>query len=226
MRKRRAIIFNYSERDQKALKLFFDVKGYETNILRQPSVCPIYSLHEAETCSGPLVCCDIMVVVDDVTNRKGLDLLLAQLRCGCKLNPRNKAIISKMLTDDQRAAVKAMGTTVIYNPIDFGELEAWVQGCQKRMDLSQRLAVKRKAPRQACNLKIRYRALNGDADGQACALNVSTCGICIKTTDCLKLRQVLHLWSEEPRISEDAEVRWIQKAEDRTYLVGLTFCVA
>jgi hypothetical protein len=55
---------------------------------------------------------------------------------------------------------------------------------------------------------------------------VSTCGICIKTTDCLKLRQVLHLWSEEPRISEDAEVRWIQKAEDRTYLVGLTFCVA
>jgi hypothetical protein len=121
-----------------------------------------------------------------------------------------------------------MGAKVFRDPLDIGEFEAWVKSRRTLMDLSLPLAIRRKALRRTCpaDMKIRYRVLKRDAAFQARALNESTCGICIKTRHVLKLRQVIHLWSEESPLSEDAEVRWIQKDGDGTHLIGLTFCVA
>ncbi len=207
------------------MKLFFDAKGYETMVVMEPLFCPVYDKDGNDPCPSSRFCCDILIV-DDGPRMDGVRLLTAQFSHGCKLTSRNKAMISGMLTDDQRDAVKAMGMAIFCNPLDFRELESWVHDCQKRMDLTKPLAGKRTAPRQTCNIEVRYRALNDDAGYHARALNISRCGICIKTPHRLKHRQVIHLWSAEPCISEDAEVRWMQKSGDGMYLAGLTFCVA
>jgi hypothetical protein len=122
--------------------------------------------------------------------------------------------------------VQAMGAKVFH--LNSDEFEVWVESCRPMMDLSLPLAIKRKAVRRACpaDMKIHYRILKTSEVLQARALNESTCGICIKTQRALEPSQVIHLWSEEPSLSEDAEVRWIQKVEDGTHLIGLTFCVA
>ena len=95
------------------------------------------------------------------------------------------------------------------------------------MDLTVPLAVMRKALRRTCapEAEVHYRVLQEGAVGQARALNLSSCGICIRTPQELKLQQIIHLWSEEPLLSEDAEVRWIHPVGDGTLLAGLTFCV-
>jgi hypothetical protein len=138
------------------------------------------------------------------------------------------AIISDVPGEGRKDLIKATGAKVFRNPLDSGEFEAWVKSCRTLMDLSMPLAIRRKALRRTCSaeMEVRYRALKKGEIHKARALNVSSCGICIKTQHTLQPRQVVHLWADEPPLSEVAEVRWTQKAEDGTHLIGLTFCVA
>jgi hypothetical protein len=223
MRKPRVIIFYDGAETKKALKRFFDVRGYERVVVAQSEFCPFYSPHS----SGSRVCCDMVVVVEKREHRKAGQILISQSHLDCRLKPCNRAVITKG-HGGQGDVVKATGAKVFRDPLDIDEFEAWVRGCEPLMHLSLPLAIRRKAPRRACpaDTKVHYRVLKrGNEILRAYALNESSCGICIKTRHMLKPGQVLHLWSEEPLLSEDAEVRWVQKVEDGTHLIGLTFCV-
>ncbi len=224
MRKPRVIIFYDGAETKKALKRFFDARGYERTVVAQSEFCPFY----ASPGTGGRVCCDIVVVVEKGQRKNADEILISQTYHDCRLKPSNRAIISDVPGAGQRDVVKAMGAVVFRNPLDIGEFEAWVQSCRTLMDLSIPLVIRRKVLRRTCpaDMKIHYRVLKRGEVLQARALNESSCGICIKTRHTLKPRQVIHLWSEEPPLSEDAEVRWIQKVEDGTHLIGLTFCVA
>ncbi len=224
MRKRRIIIFDDGARTQSALKLFFDARGYETMVIIDPQFCPVYA-SKGETCCPRARLCSDVIIVDDGPRMNGIRLLTAQFYHGCLLAPHHKAIISRIVSGHLQDAVKAIGIKILQNPLDFSELEIWVGGCEKEMDLTKQLAVRRRAPRQVCAIAVQYRPGGKKAVHHACALNVSSCGVCIRTPQLLKLKEVIHLWSEEPRISEEAEVRWIKEAGDGTYLTGLTFCV-
>lgn len=228
MRKPRVIIFYDGAETKKALKRFFDARGYERMVVAQSELCPFYRNGAASPGTGGRVCCDIVVVVEKGQRMNADEILISQSPHDCRQKPCNRAIISDVPGEGQGDVVKAMGAKVFRNPLDIGEFEAWVKSCRTLMDLSLPLAIRRKALRRTCpaDRKIHYRVLKRDEVLQARALNESSCGICIKTQHTLKPRQVIHLWSEEPPLSEDAEVRWIQKVEDGTHLIGLTFCVA
>jgi hypothetical protein len=224
MRKPRVIIFSDEVETKKALKRFFDARGYECSVVAQSECCPFYASPDP----GSRVCSDIVVVVEKGQRRTADDILISQSYCGCRLKPSKIAIISDVPGAGRRDVVEATGAVVFRSPLDIGEFEAWVESCRTQMDLSLPLAIRRKVPRRACpvDMKIHYRVLARGEVFQAHALNEGSCGICIKTRHTLKPRQVIHLWSEEPPLSEDAEVRWMKKAEDGTHLIGLTFCVA
>jgi hypothetical protein len=228
MRKPRVIIFDDGAETKKTLKRFFDARGYERMVVAQSESCPFYGKEAASPGTGGRICCDIVVVVEKGPSMNADQILISQSHHDCRLKPRNTAIISEVSGDGQRDVVKAMGAAVFRNPLDMGEFEEWVKSCRTLMDLSIPLAIRRKALRRTCpaDMNIHYRVLKRGEVLQARALNVSSCGICIKTQHTLKPREVIHLWSEEPPLSEDAEVRWIQKVEDGTHLIGLTFCVA
>ncbi len=223
MRKPRAIIFSDGSETKKTLKRFFDARNYERTVVPQSEVCPFYTLHNAGR-----VCCDIVAVVEKKKRGHAEQSPIAQFHHDCTMKPCNRAVIANV-PGGLEDIVKATGAKVFHNPLDIDEFEAWVKSCETSMDLSLPLAIRRKAQRRTCpaDMKIRYRVLKrGGEVFRAHALNESSCGICIRTAHTLKPGEVLHLWSEEPLLSEDAEVRWIQKAGDGPHLIGLTFCVA
>ena len=228
MRKPRVIIFDDGAETKKTLKRFFDARGYERMVVAQSESCPFYGKEAASPGAGGRVCCDIVVVVEKRERRNADQIPISESHLDCRLKPCSRAVIAKA-PGGQGDVVKARGAKVFHNPLDIDEFEAWVKSCEPLMDLSLPLAIRRKAPRRTCpaDVKVHYRVLKrGNEILRAYALNESSCGICIKTRHTLKPGQVLHLWSEEPLLSEDAEVRWVQKVEDGTHLIGLTFCVA
>ena len=222
MRKPRVVIFNYSEHTQHELTTFFHNNGYETFIVTESVTCPIYGKKENKTCAGPVLCCDIMVAVQDIEQRKSVNLFSRQLRMGCKLTSRNKTIITRSIVRDRLDHITARDITIFVNPLDFGIFAAWVKDCESRMDLTQRLAVMRRANRHASSKHVQFRLSGEDVDIDAQAVNVSSCGICLKISNPLKRGQVLHFSQAD---TEEGIVQWAKKLEDRWCLAGVTFCV-
>jgi hypothetical protein len=225
MRKPRVVIFNYAERVQHELTIFFHDHGYETFIVTESLLCPIYGNKANKTCAGPVLCCDIMIAAQHTEQRQGVDLFNNQFRIGCKLTSRNKAIITPSLVHDNFDDLTARGMTIFETPFDFGVFETWVRDCESRMELTQRLAVMRHADRYASNRRLHFRASNEDADIDAQAVNVSNCGICLKIFNPLKRGQVLHFVDQIRTNAEEGVVQWAKKLEDGWYLAGVTFCV-
>ena len=227
MRKPRVILFNDEEEKKSSLRQFFAARGYETTVVTQRELCPFFGKKGASAGTCGRLCCDIAVIAEKGPPRDANDVLASLLHHDCALKPRHTAIISEMITDEQRKSIEATGAAVFRNPLNLDEFEVWVRSCQEGMDFTVPRAVMRDAPRQICSpaAKVHYRVLPGGTEGQARGLNLSSCGICIRAPQELKPRQVIHLWSEEPLLSEDAEVRWIQPGRDGTLLAGLTFCV-
>lgn len=222
MRKPRVVIFNYSGRVQHELSTFFHNNGYETFIVTELVACPIYGKKENEACAGPVLCCDIMVAVQDVEQGKSVNLFSRQSRMGCKLTSRNKAIITRSLVRDRLDHITARGITIFVNPLDLGIFAAWVKDCESRMDLTQRLAVMRCANRHASCKYVQFRLSGEHVDIDAQTVNVSSCGICLKIFNPLKRGQVLHFRQAD---TEEGIVQWAKKLKDGWYLAGVTFCV-
>jgi len=225
VRKPRVIIFNYSDQNQLELTTFFHNNGYDIFIATESVTCPIYGKKKNKTCPGPVLCSDIMVAVQDVEQRKSVDLFNRQFRIGCKLTSRNKTIITRSPLRDRLDHVNAGGITIFGNPLDFGVFEAWVKDCESRMDLTQRLAVMRRAKRHTSNQHVQFQLLGEYVDIVAQAVNVSSCGIRLKISRPLKRGQVLHFVNHSRADAEEGIVQWAKKLEDKSYLAGVTFCV-
>ena len=225
MRKPRVVIFNYSGHSQYKLTELFHNYGYEAITVMEPVSCPVYDQNGNKTCPGPVLCCDIMVAVQNSDKRECVDLFNRQLQSGCKLTSRNKTIITRRLVRDQFDDINAGGITIFGKPIGSGAFEAWVKDCESRMDLTQRLAVLRRANRDASRKQVRFRLLGVDVDVDAQTVNVSSCGICLKTSNPLKRGQVLHFKDQSLAGVEEGIVRWVKKLEDEKHLAGVTFCV-
>jgi len=225
VRKPRVVIFNNSGHIQRGLKTFFHNINYETYIETESVTCPMYGNKESKACPGPVLCCDMMVAVHDTEERRSVDLFNRQLRIGCKLISLNKSIITHTPIHDRVDQITAPGIDIFENPLDFGVFAAWVKDCESRMDLTQRLAVMRRAIRHDSNKHVQFRLPGGDVDFDAQAVNISSCGICLKTSHQLKRGQVLHFVSQRRTDAEEAIVQWAKKLEDGLYLVGVTYCV-
>lgn len=230
MRKPRVVIFNYSGHVQHELSIFFYNRGYETFSVTESISCPIYDKKENKTCVGPVLCCDIMVAVQEIEQRKSFDLFSRQFQIGCKLTSRNKAIITRSLVHDGLDHIADRGIKIFGNTLDIGGFEAWVKDCESRMVLTQRLAIVRRAIRHDSSKHVQFRLTGEDLDFDAQAMNVSSCGICLKISNLLKQGQVLHFadknfvdqnWTDV----EEGIVQWTKKLEDGWYLTGVTFCV-
>lgn len=225
MRKPRVFIFNYSECVQHDLITFFRIHGYETFDLTESVVCPISGEQKNKTCPCPVPCSDMMVVVEEAEQMKGVDLFVRQFQLDCKLTHGNKAIITSSLVRDKLDDITVRGTTIFENPLDFSAFETWVRDCESRMDLSQRLAVMRREIRHAYSKNVHFRFQREDTDVNAQAVNVSNCGICLKTSKPIKRGQKLQFTIKKRASAEDGIVQWVKKLENGWYLAGVTFCV-
>jgi hypothetical protein len=120
--------------------------------------------------------------------------------------------------------IKRMGCTVFEKPVTFEELEAWLEDCEKSMDLSRPLGLKRKENRKECCSDISYQIEQEDEVLQAVLVNRSDSGLCIRAQRPPKVQQIVNVRSEAPVASGRLRVRWTKPAGDGAYLVGMTCC--
>lgn len=225
MRKPRVVICNYNGLVQHDLVTFFRNNGYETFVLTESVTCPISGEQKNKTCACPVPCCDIMVVMDNVKQKRGVDNFNRQFQLDCNLTCRNKAIITPPHVYDQRDDITAQDTNMFNGPLDFSAFEAWVWVCKTRFDLSQRLVVTRRANRHDSSIPIQFRIQEEDDNVYAQTVNMSNCGICIRTSRSIEKGQTLYFRPQIPTDAEEGIVQWVKKLQDGWYLTGVTFCV-
>ena len=70
----------------------------------------------------------------------GLELLQIQQQRGCKLDVKQKAVISGDIESENKKLIQEMGISFFQKPLIIPEFSEWLSECEKRIDLSVPLA--------------------------------------------------------------------------------------
>lgn len=221
MRKRRAIIFDDDRIILKLLNDFLSYKGYEVICFAKPVVCPVY-LHDGDRCPNT-PCADIMLTDFKMPGMTGIELLKQQKEKGCRLDMRNKAIMSGFMNGAE-THIPELGCAYFKKPFLLSELDAWIRECEERMPLSVPVGAQRKERREpvhipvACFLPLRSEQFSG------VVTNVSSSGFCLTTDQALSENDFLTLNADLPVSCCQAAVRWIRQLDNMSYMAGCFCC--
>ena len=223
MRKPRVIILDDEVFILNMLRDFFLMRGYEVLSYNDPtSICPIYG-NGGDICSSHHRCSDVMITDFDMPGANGVELLEYQSRKGCKLNIRNKAIISGYIDEKNRMKVRQLGCTFFQKPFNLHTLIEWLTKCEERIDLSQKVATRRKEQRFESDREVLFRVTDSDDVYTGIAVNASTTGLCLKVPAPLRREQTINFHANPFHSFSNASVRWITKIDNDSYLAGV-FC--
>ena len=222
MRQRRAILFEDDSLILDVVRLFFEARGYEVVACSRPVICPVYDCRDG--CAGLSPCGDLMLTDYRMPEMTGLELLQTQARMGCRMDVKNKAVMSGFMDDAARAAFDAMGCYRFDKPFTLDELRNWVAGCESRMDLNMPLKSKRRELRQRCSADIVLRAPEDGDMRKGRAINWSSSGLCIVVNRPPALEQMLEVRADMPVLRGRHRVRWSRPLPSLGYVVGMLRC--
>lgn len=221
MRKPRVIIFEDEVFILNMLKNFFLMQGYEVLTYGDStSICPI-SGNGGDFCSSHDRCSDVMITDFSMPGVNGVELFEYQGRKGCKLDIRNKAVISGYIDDQNRTKVRQLGCAFFQKPFNLHMLMEWLAGCEQRIDLNQRVATRRKEQRVDSNREVVFRVLDSGAVHTGIAVNTSSTGLCLKVPTPLHREQTINFHASPFHSCRNASVRWVVKIENGSYLAGV-----
>ena len=135
MRKPRIIILDDEPLILDMLGRFFGQRGYEVFLSAEPVICPLYE-KSAESCEQLLSCADVVITDLKMPKMSGIELLERQTQRGCKLDIRNKAVMSAHLDEDAMKRIRNLGCTYFEKPFRLSALSGWLHECEQRIDLS------------------------------------------------------------------------------------------
>ena len=135
MRKIRIIIIDDHIMTLQMMEKWLSMKGYEVIPFSEPIRCP-FSEKNTDKCIKENKCADIYLTDFEMPHTNGLELLQRQSEIGCKLDIRNKAIISGSVDEEMKLQITKLGYTFFNKPIELSELSEWLKECEKRIDLS------------------------------------------------------------------------------------------
>ncbi len=223
LRKKRVIIFDDETAILTMLERRFAQRGYEVMMFEEPVICPVYE-DSSDTCENIYPCADLMFVDFKMPKMNGIELLEHQKQRGCKLNAKNKAIITGFIVDNYINRIKDIGCALIRKPFAFSEISSWLSACEKRVDLSQRLGIKRKERRYTTDIQVLYKTEKQDELLEGDIINLSTYGICLKIYKPLFVGEVISIHTNLPNSCQSACVQWIKKIKRDYYIAGLNCC--
>lgn len=138
-RKPRIIIFDDEELFVDSLKKWLCQKGYETFAFRDPTACPI-SEKRTGSCMKEGPCADIIITDFNMPEMNGLEFLQYQTLRYCKIDKRNKALVSGYIDDKSLKTINELDIIFFEKPLDLSLISDWLDECEKRVDLSQPLS--------------------------------------------------------------------------------------
>ena len=221
MRKPRVIIFDDEVFILNMLKDFFLMRGYEVLTSSDPtSICPIYG-KGGGLCSNRDRCSDVMITDFRMPGVNGVELLEIQNRQGCKLDIRNKAVISGYIDDEHRLRVRQLGCAFFQKPFNLHKLMEWLAGCEQRIDLNEKVATRRKEQRFDSDREVVFKVSDSDAVHTGIAVNASSTGLCLKVPTPLHREQTINFQASPYHSCGNASVRWVTKIENGAFLAGV-----
>lgn len=136
MRQPRVIIYDDDVFVLNMLKDFLTRRGYEVLGFNEPVICPIYE-KLAACCENAHPCADITISDFKMPRMNGIQLLEYQSERHCKIDIKNKAIISAYIDNENLKIIEEMGCAFFNKPFSLAEISGWLDGCADRIDLSQ-----------------------------------------------------------------------------------------
>jgi DNA-binding response OmpR family regulator len=219
MRKLRVNIFDDDVSNLKMLKIFMSQRDYEILTFDRPVVCPLNS-DKSNKCNTLKPCADIIITDYLMPEMTGLEMLLHQAQRGCKVDIKNKIVMSSDLDSKGQKVLEGLGCTFFSKPCNFKELSAWLDDCEKRIDLSKPLGIIRKEKRYPANIDIAYAYNSGEKTYQATVINYNGYGLCLKVGTPLAEGQFIVIITELPIDCNNASIRWVKKMEPDFYMAG------
>ncbi|MDA8082578.1 MAG: response regulator [Nitrospiraceae bacterium] len=128
---RRAIVYDDDHRILNLLESFLSMKGYEVLCLSVPVVCPVFEDDEVQ-CLRESPCADIILTDYQMPGMNGMELMKRQSEKGCRIDIRNKALISGFAAALQ-TQVAEMGCAYFRKPFNLTELWKWISSCEERL---------------------------------------------------------------------------------------------
>jgi CheY-like chemotaxis protein len=210
MRKPRAFIVDDDPHVRTLLERFFALRGYEALACDGPgAVCPAPG-SGAAMCAGGSACSDLLVTDVDMPEENGLDFLQRLDGAGCRLDARNRAVVSGALDGSGMQRARGLGCAVFPKPFRLGDLAHWLADCESRMDLCQPLATRRSEPRLAVGRAISYQTGPGLPLRCAVALNVSASGLCFRGNHRLAAGQTIYMHESHFPSGQESTVQWVR----------------
>jgi CheY-like chemotaxis protein len=217
VRRPRSILYDDDPDVLGVLALLFERRGYDVIALAQATPCAVYD--DCALGDGERACADIMVTDLEMPGMDGITLLETQLRHGCPLTIRNKAVISGSLDAAALEDIRRLGCAWFRKPFRLAQFEEWILECESRMDLRRPLGVPRKEPRESCEPgRVITVGLGGD-ECVAEVINRSSSGVCLRIERQLAVAQVLEVRGRAVPPGR-VVVRWTKADDAGGYLAG------
>jgi len=223
IRKRRVIIYDDDVNVLNLLKDFFSDRDYEVLAFDSPTVCAIYDKN-LDSCVNSKPCADIIITDYQMPKMTGLELLRKQAQRGCKVDIKNKALMSGNLDEENQNKIRELGHAFFSKPFKFPEFTAWVEDCETRIDLSKQIGIVRKEDRHPANIDIVYSYDASEKIYKSTVVNFSSSGLCLKMHTPPSEGQAIVFKTELPNNCMNASVRWVKQMENNLYLAGLSCC--
>ena len=219
MRKLRVNIFDDDVSNLKMLKFYLSQRDYEILTFDRPVVCPVDNANSGK-CNSLKPCADIIMTDYQMPEMTGTEMLLNQVQRGCKVDIRNKIVMSAGLDNNGQKMLEVLGCTFFSKPIKLSELSAYLDDCAKFIDLSKPLGIKRKEGRYPANIDITYAYNPDEKIYKARVINYSNSGLCLKVDTPLAKNQSVVIKTELPITYSTATICWVQEMESAYYIVG------
>ena len=223
MRKLRVNIFDDDVSNLKMLKFFMSQRDYEILTFEKPVVCLIHGA-KSDKCDTGKPCADIIMTDYQMPEMTGIEMLLHQEKRGCKVDIRNKIVMSADLDNKGQEVLEELGCTFFNKPFKLNELSACLDDCEKRIDLSKPLAIKRKEDRYPADIGIAYAYDSGEKIDNATVINYSDSGFCLKVTTPLSERQPIEIKTDLPIDCNKASILWVKEMGSDFYMAGCSCC--
>lgn len=224
MRRRRAIIYDDEPSVRELLEKVLTKRDYEVISLGEPYVCPIYENNGSHCLKEHPPCADVIIADQRMPNMTGIELLKTQAKNGCSLTCENKAIITGHLDEQELQCVRDLGCFYLAKPFHISDFLSWIDQCEKRMDLSAPIGIRRKEKRTPVQLDVIYHAETRGPEMMAVMTDFSSSGFCLKADHRFDNSERIRVVSGHPETGTPASVRWSRGTEDGRYLAGFAYC--
>lgn len=138
-RKPRVVVFDDEDSFLNVFKGWLSQKDYEVLAFNNPTVCSFLK-EGTDYCKKINPCADIIFTDFDMPEMNGIELLQHQSQRGCKIDKKNKAIVSGYIDDTIKKIIDESGYAFFNKPVDLFVISDWLNECGKRIDLSRPLS--------------------------------------------------------------------------------------